>query len=63
MCVYKMQKLYMENREQKIELLKSLTLGREDSINLSPLSQVGFTFQLSFFTLLILVGFTFQLLK
>ncbi|KAA0064703.1 hypothetical protein IC582_005944 [Cucumis melo] len=32
-------KLYMENREQKIELLKSLTLGREDSINLSPLSQ------------------------
>ncbi|CAK9313211.1 unnamed protein product [Citrullus colocynthis] len=32
-------KLYLENREEKIELLKSLTLGREDTINLSPLFQ------------------------
>ncbi|XP_038885740.1 monoacylglycerol lipase ABHD6-like isoform X2 [Benincasa hispida] len=32
-------KLYMEKREEKIELLKSLTLGREDTISLSPLFQ------------------------
>ncbi|XP_022131781.1 uncharacterized protein LOC111004859 [Momordica charantia] len=32
-------KLYMENREEKIELLKSLTIGREDTLNLSPLSE------------------------
>lgn len=32
-------KLYLENRVEKIELLKSLTLGREDTINLSPLFQ------------------------
>ncbi|XP_023546569.1 epoxide hydrolase 4-like [Cucurbita pepo subsp. pepo] len=32
-------KLYMEKRKEKIELLKSLTLGREDTIDLSPLFQ------------------------
>ena len=31
----------MEKRKEKIELLKSLTLGREDTIDLSPLFQVG----------------------
>lgn len=34
----------MENREEKIELLKSLTLGKEETINLFPLSQVNYTF-------------------
>ncbi|CAK9158882.1 unnamed protein product, partial [Ilex paraguariensis] len=32
-------KLYTENRREKLELLKGLTLGRDDTVNLSPLKQ------------------------
>ncbi|KAF3951709.1 hypothetical protein ACB098_01G090900 [Castanea mollissima] len=32
-------KLYSENRMEKLELLKGLTLGREDTPNISPLQQ------------------------
>jgi pimeloyl-ACP methyl ester carboxylesterase len=32
-------KLYCENRKEKLELLKGLTLGREDTINITPLQQ------------------------
>lgn len=39
-----MQKLYTENRMEKLELLKGLTLGREDTPNISPLQQVPFSF-------------------
>lgn len=35
-----MQKLYSENRKEKIELLKGLTLGRDDTANVHPLKQV-----------------------
>ncbi|XP_054791897.1 uncharacterized protein LOC129297597 isoform X1 [Prosopis cineraria] len=31
--------LYSENRKEKMELLKGLTLGRDDAVNLSPLQQ------------------------
>ncbi|KAM7510719.1 hypothetical protein LguiB_009594 [Lonicera macranthoides] len=31
--------LYCENRKEKLELLKGLTLGRDDTVNLSPLQQ------------------------
>lgn len=34
------QKLYSENREEKLELLKGLTLGQDDAGSLCPLSQV-----------------------
>ncbi|XP_062159687.1 uncharacterized protein LOC133867030 [Alnus glutinosa] len=33
------QKLYSQNRKEKIELLKGLTLGRDDTANISPLKQ------------------------
>ena len=39
-----MQKLYSENRKEKMELLKGLTLGRDDTANISPLQQVPFDF-------------------
>uniref|UniRef100_A0A2N9ET77 AB hydrolase-1 domain-containing protein n=1 Tax=Fagus sylvatica TaxID=28930 RepID=A0A2N9ET77_FAGSY len=32
-------KLYSENRKEKMELLKGLTLGRDDTANISPLQQ------------------------
>ena len=38
-CV-NLQKLYSDNREEKKGLLKGLTLGREDTPNISPLQQV-----------------------
>ncbi|KAI9106867.1 hypothetical protein K1719_022395 [Acacia pycnantha] len=31
--------LYSENRKEKMELLKGVTLGRDDAVNLSPLEQ------------------------
>lgn len=34
-----LQKLYSDNRKEKIELLKGLTLGRDDTANISPLTQ------------------------
>ncbi|KAK9274315.1 hypothetical protein L1049_019129 [Liquidambar formosana] len=34
-----LDKLYFENREEKIELLKGLTIGRDDTPNISPLQQ------------------------
>ena len=37
-----MQKLYSENRKEKIELLKGLTLGKDDTANIHPLKQVPF---------------------
>ncbi|KAJ9168147.1 hypothetical protein P3X46_019706 [Hevea brasiliensis] len=32
-------KLYAENRSEKLELLKGLTLGRDETVNISPLQQ------------------------
>ncbi|KAK6119607.1 hypothetical protein DH2020_046630 [Rehmannia glutinosa] len=32
-------KLYSENRKEKLELLKELTIGQDDTVNISPLSQ------------------------
>lgn len=32
-------KLYSENRKEKLELLRGLTIGRDDTVNISPLSQ------------------------
>lgn len=32
-------KLYTENRDEKLELLKGLTLGKDDTVNISPLEQ------------------------
>lgn len=32
-------KLYVENRKEKLELLKGLILGRDDTVNISPLQQ------------------------
>ncbi|KAH6761386.1 alpha/beta-Hydrolases superfamily protein [Perilla frutescens var. frutescens] len=32
-------KLYSENRKEKLELLKELTIGKDETVNLSPLSQ------------------------
>ncbi|XP_073042537.1 uncharacterized protein [Primulina eburnea] len=32
-------KLYSENRKEKLELLRELRLGRDDTVNISPLSQ------------------------
>lgn len=38
-----MQKLYLENRKEKLELLKGLSLGRDDTVdNITPLQQVHF---------------------
>ncbi|KAL3500866.1 hypothetical protein ACH5RR_039959 [Cinchona calisaya] len=34
-----LQKLYTENRKEKMELLKGLTLGRDDNVNITPLKQ------------------------
>lgn len=34
------QKLYSQNRREKLELLKELTIGRDETVTLSPLSQV-----------------------
>lgn len=34
------QNLYSENRQEKKELLKGLTLGKEETVALSPLEQV-----------------------
>ncbi|XP_047951254.1 uncharacterized protein LOC125196684 isoform X2 [Salvia hispanica] len=34
-------KLYSENREEKLELLKGLTLGQDDTGTITPLSQIG----------------------
>ncbi|KAK2965577.1 hypothetical protein RJ640_018743 [Escallonia rubra] len=34
-----LDKLYSENRKEKLELLKGLTLGHEDTANISPLQQ------------------------
>lgn len=40
-----MQKLYSDKRKEKMELLKGLTLGRDDTPNLSPLpNKVLFTY-------------------
>lgn len=36
-----LQNLYSENRKEKMELLKGVTLGRDDAFNLSPLQQVA----------------------
>ncbi|XP_016434834.1 uncharacterized protein LOC107761167 [Nicotiana tabacum] len=32
-------KLYVENRKEKLELLKGLTLGRDDTVDIAPLQQ------------------------
>ena len=37
-----LQTLYNENREEKLELLKGLTIGQNDIVNLSPLKQVQY---------------------
>lgn len=34
-----LEKLYSENRREKMELLKGLTLGRDDKVNITPLKQ------------------------
>lgn len=34
-----LEKLYGENRKEKMELLKGLTLGRDDTVNIVPLKQ------------------------
>ncbi|KAL3497410.1 hypothetical protein ACH5RR_040142 [Cinchona calisaya] len=34
-----LEKLYSENRKEKMELLKGLTLGRDDNVNITPLKQ------------------------
>ncbi|XP_027081740.1 uncharacterized protein [Coffea arabica] len=34
-----LEKLYSENRKEKMELLKGLTLGRDDKVNITPLKQ------------------------
>uniref|UniRef100_A0A5B6YY41 AB hydrolase-1 domain-containing protein n=2 Tax=Davidia involucrata TaxID=16924 RepID=A0A5B6YY41_DAVIN len=34
-----LHKLYSENRKEKMELLKGLTLGRDNTVNISPLQQ------------------------
>ncbi|KAJ4844835.1 hypothetical protein Tsubulata_020580 [Turnera subulata] len=33
------RKLYAENRNEKLELLKGLTIGKDDKVNISPLEQ------------------------
>lgn len=35
-----LQKLYSEKRKEKMELLKGLTIGRDDEAKLSPLDKV-----------------------
>ncbi|KAF5468635.1 hypothetical protein F2P56_012775 [Juglans regia] len=38
-CKWETKKLYSQNRKEKMELLKGLTLGRDDKANISPLLQ------------------------
>ena len=35
-----MQNLYQKNRKEKVELLKGVTLGRDEKLSIDPLSQV-----------------------
>lgn len=35
-----MQRLYDENRKEKLELLKGVTIGWDDNLNITPLQQV-----------------------